>query len=170
MITEIFLENAIDEQQPNTSSSPAPPQISVEPGTSSRVEPSQQIPQVPAQQPRRILELPTIRDAVKKIRFLTLTPQQFAEGPARTNLLTQSEAFSILMNISTPSSVYPMPENFTINKNHRNNISVDSRSPSPALQLISQSVHSQMNVPIAQIIPLEPDNQDNKLYWYYSNI
>lgn len=156
LYTKPLIENVIDEQ-PNTSSSPLPPQISVEPGTS-RVE--------PPQQHRRILELPTIRDAVKKIRFLTLTPQQFAEGPARTNLLTQSEAFSILMNISTPSSVYPMPENFTINKNHRNNISVeDSRSPSPAIQLLPQPGHSQMHLPIAQIIPLEPDNQENKLYW-----
>ena len=130
----------------------------MEPSTS-RIDPPQL---VQPQQHRRIQELPTVRDAVKKIRFLTLTPQQFAEGPARTSLLTQSEAFSILMNISTPSSVYPMPENFTINKNLRNNISVDSRSPSPAMQLPE---HSQMHLPIAPIIPVEPESpNDNKLY------
>lgn len=56
---------------------------------------------------------PTVRDALKKIRFLTLSPQQFAEGPASSNLLTQSEKFAILMNISSPSIDIPMPEGFS---------------------------------------------------------
>lgn len=55
---------------------------------------------------------PTIRDAVMKIRFLTLTPQQFAEGPAASNLLTQAEKFAILMNISSPSTDVVMPAGF----------------------------------------------------------
>lgn len=55
----------------------------------------------------------SIRNALQNIRFLTLTPQQFAEGPAKTNLLTQAEAFAILMNISSSRSDYPMPEGFT---------------------------------------------------------
>ncbi|XP_058442808.1 uncharacterized protein LOC131425173 [Malaya genurostris] len=75
-------------------------------------------------------ELPTIRDAIRRIRFLSLSPQQFADGPARTNLLTQSEAFAILMNISTSNSCYPMPEGFTTNKNPRNAFT-DSSPPSP---------------------------------------
>lgn len=33
---------------------------------------------------------PTFRDAVRKIRFLTLTPKQFAENVVRTNILNQS--------------------------------------------------------------------------------
>lgn len=48
-----------------------------------------------------------------KIRFLTLTPQQFAEGPASSSLLSQSEKFAILMNISSPSIDIPMPEGFS---------------------------------------------------------
>lgn len=56
---------------------------------------------------------PTVRDAIMKIRFLTLTPQQFAEGPATSNLLTQAEKFSLLMNISSPSTDVPMPAGFT---------------------------------------------------------
>lgn len=48
-----------------------------------------------------------------KIRFLTLSPQQFAEGPASSALLTQSEKFAILMNISSPSTDIPMPEGFS---------------------------------------------------------
>ncbi|XP_045470883.1 BTB/POZ domain-containing protein 6-B-like [Harmonia axyridis] len=55
----------------------------------------------------------TYRDALMKIRFLTLTPQQFAEGPAISHLLTQAEKFSILMNICSPSAANPMPEGFS---------------------------------------------------------
>lgn len=62
---------------------------------------------------------PTFRDAVKKIRFLTMSPQQFAENVPRTNLLTQSEAFSILMNISSPKAGYSLPEGFSTNTKSR---------------------------------------------------
>lgn len=61
---------------------------------------------------------PTFRDAVKKIRFLTLTPKEFAENVPRTNLLSQIEAFSILMNISS-SNIHPMPEGFSTNTKSR---------------------------------------------------
>lgn len=59
------------------------------------------------------------RSVLKKIRFLTLTPQQFAEGPGKSNLLEQNEAFSILMNISSINSGCPMPDGFTKNRNAR---------------------------------------------------
>ncbi|XP_063528959.1 uncharacterized protein LOC134740449 [Cydia strobilella] len=55
----------------------------------------------------------SIRRAVDKIRFLTLTPQQFAEGPARSSLLTESEAFAVLMNILSSSSDVPLPAGFS---------------------------------------------------------
>ncbi|XP_055615744.1 uncharacterized protein LOC129761917 isoform X2 [Toxorhynchites rutilus septentrionalis] len=87
-------------------------------------------PPVPMGNAGRQQELPTIRDAIRRIRFLSLNPQQFAEGPARTNLLTQSEAFAILMNISTVNSCYPMPEGFTTNKSPRNAF-CDSSPSSP---------------------------------------
>lgn len=48
-----------------------------------------------------------------KIRFLTLTPQQFAEVGATSNLLSQSEKFAILMNICSPSAAVPMPDGFS---------------------------------------------------------
>lgn len=79
---------------------------------------------------------PTVRDAIMKIRFLTLTPQQFAEGPASSTLLSQSEKFAILMNISSPSIDIPMPEGFSTSTvcrrkqikytNHDGNHSTDS--------------------------------------------
>lgn len=57
---------------------------------------------------------PKIRSAIEKIRFLTLTPQQFAEGPARSSLLTESEAFAVLMNILSSSSDVAMPSGFSM--------------------------------------------------------
>lgn len=37
-----------------------------------------------------VMPHPTFRDVVRKIRFLTLTPKQFAENVVRTNILNQS--------------------------------------------------------------------------------
>ncbi|XP_055692411.1 BTB/POZ domain-containing protein 6-B-like [Lutzomyia longipalpis] len=72
-----------------------------------------------------------IRQAVQKIRFLTLTPQQFAEGPGRSTLLSQNEAFVILMNISSPTNCgCPMPEGFSTSRTSRiQNVVVESPSP-----------------------------------------
>jgi len=51
------------------------------------------------------------------------------------------------MNISTPNSVYPMPDGFTLNKNSRvYNVYSDSRSPSPAI-LAGPSQLQALNVP-----------------------
>ncbi|KAF2883941.1 hypothetical protein ILUMI_22233 [Ignelater luminosus] len=62
---------------------------------------------------------PTLRDAIMKIRFLTLSPQEFAEGPATSNLLTEPEKFAILMNISSPSTTVPMPGGFSTSRVRR---------------------------------------------------
>jgi hypothetical protein len=123
------------------------PQVNVEAGPSSR-------PDAPPVVVVRNQEMsPTIRDAVKKIRFLTLTPQQFADGPARTQLLSQSEAFAILMNISTTNSVYPMPEGFTMNKNSR--VPFDSnRSPSPPARPSAPRNQSTISVSVPQHAPI----------------
>ncbi|XP_058810976.1 uncharacterized protein LOC131675853 [Topomyia yanbarensis] len=116
----------------------SPPSVDVEAGSSNDQSNNQNIignneqagPAVAIVNAGRQQELPTIRDAIRRIRFLSLNPQQFADGPARTNLLTQSEAFAILMNISTSNSCYPMPEGFTTNKNPRNAFT-DSSPSSP---------------------------------------
>lgn len=137
-----FIES-VNEEQPTNQVQNVPPNVEV---VQIADEGDVQIPGPaagPAQaQPRQLQESPTIRDVIKRIRFLSLTPQQFAEGPARTNLLTQSEAFAILMNISTPNSVYPMPEGFSTNKNQRIcNISLESETPSPAAPGPSHHMH-----------------------------
>ncbi|RVE44451.1 hypothetical protein evm_010855 [Chilo suppressalis] len=51
----------------------------------------------------------TIRNAVEKIRFLTMTPKQFVDGPAQSTLLTKAEVYAVLMNISSTKSAVPMP-------------------------------------------------------------
>lgn len=55
---------------------------------------------------------PSFRDALKKVRFLLMTPKQFAQNVPSTNLLTTAECFAILMNISS-TDVHPMPEGFS---------------------------------------------------------
>ncbi|XP_011308140.1 uncharacterized protein [Fopius arisanus] len=54
-------------------------------------------------------------NALTKIRFLTLTPQQFADGPGRSLLFSETEAFYILMNISSKQASNDMPEGFSTN-------------------------------------------------------
>ena len=63
-----------------------------------------------------------IGNSLTKIRFLTLTPQEFAEGPGRSLLLTQEEAFNILMSISSSDSKINVPEGFSTSTQSRHNI------------------------------------------------
>lgn len=79
--------------------------------------------EIPSNQPnlqliRNETQIPTFRDAVQKIRFLTLNPKQFAENVPRTNLLSTAEAFAVLMNISSPDT-NPMPDGFSTSKRSR---------------------------------------------------
>lgn len=143
------------EAGPSSRPDPVPPAPQSIPQPPPQVPPPQVLP--PQQQQQQRVQESTIRDAVKKIRFLTLTPQQFAEGPARTNLLSQSEAFAILMNISTPNSVYPMPEGFTMNKNSR--VPFDSRSPSP-LARPRAPTNQAISVSVPQHAPGSQQNQN----------
>ncbi|XP_070140438.1 uncharacterized protein [Drosophila kikkawai] len=69
---------------------------------------------------RTILDGAMLRQAVKKIRFLTMTAQQFAEGPARSKLLQQHEALAILIKISSPTlNDCHMPEGFCVSRSTR---------------------------------------------------
>ncbi|CAG9784694.1 unnamed protein product [Diatraea saccharalis] len=63
-----------------------------------------------------------LRKAVCNIRFLTLTAQQFAGGPARSPLLTESEAFAVLMNILSSQAPVPMPHGFSTCRVPRNQL------------------------------------------------
>lgn len=59
---------------------------------------------------------PSMRNAMENIRFLSLTPKEFAEGPANSDLLTKEEIISIFMKISSPDSDFAIPEGFTTTK------------------------------------------------------
>ncbi|XP_026285794.1 BTB/POZ domain-containing protein 6-B isoform X2 [Frankliniella occidentalis] len=66
-----------------------------------------------------------LHGTVGKIRFLTLSPSQFAERPAVSQLLSQDEAFAILVNISSPNTTtlsLPLPEGFTSSRVPRKKI------------------------------------------------
>ncbi|XP_063543803.1 uncharacterized protein LOC134752142 [Cydia strobilella] len=54
-----------------------------------------------------------IRNVLGKIRFLTLTPQQFVEGPAKSPLFTKDEVLSVLTNIVSSNSHLPLPDGFS---------------------------------------------------------
>ncbi|XP_026674928.1 BTB/POZ domain-containing protein 6-B-like isoform X2 [Ceratina calcarata] len=61
-----------------------------------------------------------IGNALSKIRFLNLSHKEFAEGLGASLLLTQDEAFAILMNIiCTSNSKTPMPKEFSTNTQRR---------------------------------------------------
>lgn len=61
---------------------------------------------------------PTFRDALRKIRFLLLSPKQFAENVPKTKLLSTSESFAVLMNISS-NHIHPMPDGFSTSRKSR---------------------------------------------------
>ncbi|XP_075212363.1 BTB/POZ domain-containing protein 6-B-like [Lycorma delicatula] len=51
--------------------------------------------------------------AVQKLRFLTMKPSEFSTIPAKSQLLQQSEAFAILMNLCSDKENFPMPVSFS---------------------------------------------------------
>lgn len=72
--------------------------------------------QQPNDTPRN--DSPTFRDALRKIRFLNLSPKLFAQNVPKTKLLSTSESFAILMNISS-NHVHPMPDGFSTSRKSR---------------------------------------------------
>ncbi|XP_058448662.1 BTB/POZ domain-containing protein 2-like [Malaya genurostris] len=64
--------------------------------------------------------LPTIYDALKRIRFLTISVNNLAAELSKINLLTDTEAYQIIMNILLPETGFPMPEGFSTSKRQRN--------------------------------------------------
>lgn len=107
---------------------------------------------------------PTFRDALKKVRFLLMTPKQFAENVPRTNLLSTAESFAILMNISS-SDIHPMPEGFSTstecrsisqtpvhhNTNALNYYHENSSDGHPLFPLPSSSTHVYMPIANANL-------------------
>lgn len=62
---------------------------------------------------------PTIYDAVKKIRFLTISGADFAAEPMKSNLISQQEKLAILSNLVASDAYYKMPDGFTLDTSVR---------------------------------------------------
>ena len=60
-----------------------------------------------------------IGTAFGKIRFLTLSPSEFAANATIQTLLSQSEAYALLMKISAPNAVNTIPDGFSSNNTQR---------------------------------------------------
>ncbi|XP_063828418.1 BTB/POZ domain-containing protein 2-like [Ostrinia nubilalis] len=72
-----------------------------------------------------------IRKVLQKIRFLSLTPTEFAKGRAATTVLSDSDACAILANIAYDKSSTKMPAGFSLRKDPRKtkmNINIYERS------------------------------------------
>lgn len=84
--------------------------------------------------------------SLQKIRFLTMSVSEFAEGPAQSKFLTKDESFAILLNISSPSTKYPLPANFSTCRVHRTN-------PSQKMVCLSRKLYVQRAIknPTVQI-------------------
>lgn len=102
---------------------------------------------------RLILDEVMLREAVKKIRFLTMTPQQFAEGPARSKLLQQHEALAILIKISSPTiNDQAMPEGFCGSRCSRNYYEQRSNQRDLSSYRLSQPAGSNM---LCSFLPID---------------
>lgn len=60
-----------------------------------------------------------IGNALHNIRFLSLTPEEFAKGPGISLLLTKDDAFAILMNIVYIGTKVPIPKDFSTHSKSR---------------------------------------------------
>lgn len=67
-------------------------------------------------------DLSKIQQTIRKIRFLTMTSEQFSNAPMKSNLLTDSEKLSISTILLDKNSVGELPEGFSNNKNMRSRI------------------------------------------------
>lgn len=86
-----------------------------------------------------------IGHALSKIRFLTLIPSEFAACSAIQELLTQDEAYALLMKISSPTTVVTIPDGFSISTVSRAN-STQPTSPEPAIFCCERTIVQQIPI------------------------
>ena len=82
-----------------------------------------------------------LTNVLPHIRFLTMTSQEFAAGPAIGGLLHQEESFAILVNLNCADK-WPMPANFSTSR--------VARSGSAAELFHTVSVFAQRSVPFSR--------------------
>uniref|UniRef100_A0A336LSX7 CSON015028 protein n=1 Tax=Culicoides sonorensis TaxID=179676 RepID=A0A336LSX7_CULSO len=62
-------------------------------------------------------ELAAIKEVIYEIRFMSMTPKEFAEVVAHSDLLTANEKLGFLSNIVSEKSSVPLPPGFTMKRN-----------------------------------------------------
>lgn len=83
-----------------------------------------------------------LNKAIKKIRYLSMTPQQFAEGPARSNYLSHHEALTLLILITCPSmSEITMPEGFCTSRSMRNSCTKSNTMETETPQILNTNLY-----------------------------
>lgn len=55
-------------------------------------------------------------EVISKIRFLSMNPQEFAEGPAVSPYISKDDSYAILINLVSPSPPIRLPKNFSEKK------------------------------------------------------
>lgn len=65
----------------------------------------------------------TIRNVLEKIRFLTMTAEEFGKGRTSTSVLSDSDACAILSNIVYKDLTVPMPKGFSQTRDARKRVS-----------------------------------------------
>lgn len=76
----------------------------------------------------------TVRNILEKIRFLSMTPEEFAIGRAATTVLSSSYACAILTNIAYNESGVPMPSGFSLRKDPRKKSNVTAIEVMPEIK------------------------------------
>ncbi|XP_058824698.1 BTB/POZ domain-containing protein 6-like [Topomyia yanbarensis] len=81
----------------------------------------------------------TIDDAIYRIRFLTLKPQELAPELAGMDLLTQPEILAIIMNCTMEASGFLMPADLSTNRKDRGQLYRQMRDISAGLDRMNQA-------------------------------
>lgn len=84
--------------------------------------------------------------ALGKIRFLTLSPAEFASSPVIPDLVTQDEAFALLMKISSPMTVVTMPDGFSVSTVPRANSTQPTALPEHTLFCCERTIVQQISI------------------------
>ncbi|XP_058455317.1 BTB/POZ domain-containing protein 6-like [Malaya genurostris] len=93
----------------------------------------------------------SIRNIIRHIRFLTMSPQTFAEGPMKTKLLTKRESLAMLANIASSNTDIPMPKGFSTKKTAR-------KIQAPVLH---SPVQVESNAFLPEVLPRNPYCSNN---------
>ena len=72
--------------------------------------------------------LQVLNTTIGQIRFLSMTPDEFASSPALSGILTESECLAILMNMSSRDK-WPMPSQLSTSRQQRRFDSRGSGNP-----------------------------------------